>query len=207
MSDTAGASTGEITILSTYLVWSLVSIGIGLVGVGIAFFAFRRRTTPEPVGPTGSGQPDRRHRITMLAAIVLLVGETTFLILNGAGTWRSTSTPFASTPAVAALKRTVGSALVGFGSGCVIPPRLGIVADANVAYNVRELYLYDPIIPEAYFHAWYIQTGNQAGYPNPLGVLPLYQDRSHGPPLRRRLRPRVPDDARPDRECPGGQDR
>ena len=60
---------------------------------------------------------------------------------------------------------TVGSALVGFGSGCVIPPRLGIVADANVAYNVRELYLYDPIIPEAYFHAWYIQTGNQAGYP------------------------------------------
>ena len=102
-----------------------------------------------------------------LAGASLLVCETAFLVTAGAPLWTSSSTPFASTPAVTALKTTVGSSLVGLGGSlCFLPPGLGIPENAQVAYGVQELALYDPMIPSAYYSSWRSVSSTSPGIPN-----------------------------------------
>jgi hypothetical protein len=81
--------------------------------------------------------------------------------------WTSTSTPFASTPAVVALKSAVGSSLVGLGGPlCFLPPGLGIPENAQLAYQVQELAIYDPMIPSAYYSSWRAVSRVSPGLPD-----------------------------------------
>jgi hypothetical protein len=63
---------------------------------------------------------------------------------------------------VATLQRTVGSSVVGFGTGSclnILVPQMGILQEANDAYGIRELAAYDPMIPRAYDGAFRAMTG------------------------------------------------
>ena len=156
--------------------WLLVGVAAGLVVVAVEVIATHRHrplgtAQPTETGPGGPaetrpGKPTRGRRVRLGTAIVLVGTETIFLIWSGMGLWTSSSTPFASTPASVALKRAVGSSLVGFGAPqCLFPPGLGIPVNDNIVYGVRELAVYDPMVPRDYYVAWKASTGDQGGQP------------------------------------------
>ena len=78
----------------------------------------------------------------------LFVCETLFLVASGASLWTAASTPFAPTPAEAALKATVGSSVVGFGSLLLLlVPRPGCSRECPAALRrsgARHLRPHDP---------------------------------------------------------------
>jgi hypothetical protein len=96
-------------------------------------------------------------------ALVILACETLFLVTAGYVQITSSANGFPRTPAVSALQRIVGNAVVGTGvlplPSCV----LGITAEANSTYHVHELGLYDPIVPKTYFSWWKRETGTSGG--------------------------------------------
>jgi Bacterial membrane protein YfhO len=81
----------------------------------------------------------------------------------------SSPTRLTPTPAVAALQKTVGSSLVGLGTeSCIASTFLGgagqgILAQANVLFDVHELAMYDPLAPSAYYSVWHSLTGKDGG--------------------------------------------
>ncbi len=108
----------------------------------------------------------RPFDVGRLAGVALLAGETAFLVTAGAPLWTSSATPFAATPAVASLKSAVGTSAVALGVPyCFLPPGLGIPENAQIAYGIQELALYDPMIPSAYFSAWNANGRGSAGIP------------------------------------------
>jgi hypothetical protein len=119
-----------------------------VVGIGVAFaLAWADRRFGGRASP--GVMPGR------LAGVVFLVCETAFLVTAGAPLWTSSATPYAATPALLALQRTVGSSVVGLGQPlCFLPPGLGIPENAQVDYGIQELALYDPMIPSAYYSSW-----------------------------------------------------
>jgi hypothetical protein len=135
----------ESTIRSDAFIWPLVGV---VVGIGVVFalaWADRRF----------GGRASPRVTPGRLAGVVLLVCETAFLITAGAPLWTSSPTPYASTPALLALQRTVGNSVVALGEPlCFLPPGLGIPENAQVDYRIQELALYDPMIPSAYYASW-----------------------------------------------------
>jgi hypothetical protein len=65
---------------------------------------------------------------------------------------------------VATLERVAGSAIVGTGGDNASPGCfLGISPEANSAFHIHELDLYDPIVPKAVFDAWRQETGTVGG--------------------------------------------
>ena len=92
----------------------------------------------------------------------MLTCETVFLVAAGAPLFSSSPTFLTPTPAVVALQRAVGSAVVGFGP---CSPSVGIYYDVNVALGVQELPVYDPVIPQRYFSSWETLTGQPAKTP------------------------------------------
>jgi hypothetical protein len=139
----------ESTIRAESFIWPAVetALGIGVVAA-LTWMSRRSHTAGDPHGLSGV-TPGR------LAGVALLVCETAFLLTAGAPLWTSTSTPFASTPSMVALKSAVGSSVVGLGGTvCFLPPGLGVPENAEQAYGVQELALYDPMIPSAYYSSW-----------------------------------------------------
>lgn len=139
----------ESGIRASSFVWPAVTTALGLIVTGALVRQHRRSD--------GSGSTARAHQqaVGRLAGVLLLLGESAFLLAAGAPLWTSTSTPFAPTPAVTALKSTVGSSVVGLGEPlCFFPPGLGIPENVQVAYGIHELALYDPMIPSSYFSSW-----------------------------------------------------
>ena len=147
----------EAAIRNTSFIWPLVATAVGLVIVGMLALIDRRATN------------DSRGRASLaavgpLAGISLLLVESAFLLVSGAPLWTSSATPFAPTRAVVALRSAVGNSVVGFGAPlCFFPPGLGILPNAQLAYGVQELGLYDPLIPSAYFSSWTALTHTSAG--------------------------------------------
>jgi hypothetical protein len=137
----------ESAIRSDAFIWPLVGIVVG-TGVVCALAWAERRSVVHGRG-SAPALPGR------LAGVALLVSETAFLVAAGAPLWTSSPTPYASTPAVLALQRTVGSSVVGLGEPlCFLPPGLGIPENAQAEYGVQELALYDPMIPSEYYSSW-----------------------------------------------------
>jgi hypothetical protein len=145
------------TIRTESFIWPVVETAFGLGVVGA--LAWMR---------TRFGEAQESHAVVgRLAGASLLVCETAFLVAAGAPLWTSSSTPFVSTPAEAALKSTVGSSLVGLGGFlCFLPPGLGLPENAQVAYGIDELALYDPMIPSAYYSSWRSVSSTSPGIPD-----------------------------------------
>ena len=126
----------------------------------------RRHSDGEPAAKhRPHGEPPNRPVLGQWVGLLLLVCETAFLVSAGAPLWSSSSTFFAPTPAVTALQRDVGSSLVGWGPHTSLCLGLGIIANANDAFDVHELALYDPMVPKSYFTSFADLTGRSAGYP------------------------------------------
>ncbi len=147
----------EATIRAESFIWPAVETAVGL-GVVVVLMWVHRHS--QSVGPSES----RRATVGRAAGVSLLVCEVAFLVAAGAPLWTSTSTPFQSTPAVVALKSAVGPSLVGLGGSlCFLPPGLGIPENAQIAYEVQELALYDPMIPSTYYSSWRAVSGVSPG--------------------------------------------
>ena len=147
----------EAVIRSRSFLWPALETILGLALAGALAVAAR------------SGRGRHRHLGGRLlepgaaVAAVLLVCETAFLVSSGAPLVSSSPTFLPTTPAVVALRQVVGDAVVGFGvQACHTPPTLGILPNANVAYGVHELAVYDPMVPRAYFRTWQQLTGRRA---------------------------------------------
>ncbi len=115
-----------------------------------------------------SRPPSRRpSRILVGRGIAgaLIAVEAAFLVSAGIPIWSSSTQFLPTTPAEAALTRAAGSSVVGFGnSDCTIPPTLGINANLNAAYSLREFTVYDPMTPLAYNSSWREAGGEPSPY-------------------------------------------
>ena len=151
----------QSAIRAQSFIWPAVETAVGL-GVVAALTWMHRRSV-------AGGHPEEPSRVTLgrLAGLSLLACETAFLVAAGAPLWTSSSAPFPSTPALLTLKGTVGSSVVGLGSAfCYLPPGLGIPENAQIAYGIQELALYDPMIPAAYYSSWRAVSRTPSGIPN-----------------------------------------
>ncbi len=128
-------------------------------------------------GRAGAHSPTGEQGRLRWVPALLLALETGFLVSVGIPSWSVSSTYFATNPAIAALQRTVGSSLVGYGScrslryNTASKNEVGIRPNANIAYGVHEMAVYDPILPADYFRAWEA-AGGQRTPPslNQLGI-------------------------------------
>ena len=105
-----GLTPSQVAIRSHSFIWPAVSVLAGLVVVWTLSKLSTRTHTGKVSSAVGAG--------TVAGSLLLLV-ETAFLLASGAPLLSSSSHYPTSTPEVTALKRTVGTAIVGFGE----PPR------------------------------------------------------------------------------------
>jgi hypothetical protein len=136
----------DATIRAHSFVWPAVEVALG--GCVVAGFVIFSRRQPPP------SSERQGWRVGRWGAILLLVCETAFLITAGAPTFSSSSTGLPHTPGVVALKKAVGSSIVGFGSSCTHAEALGIMPNVNAAYGIQEFAVYDPIVPRNYSLSW-----------------------------------------------------
>ena len=87
--------------------------------------------------------------------------EVAFLLTATPSIWASTNNFFPATPAEVTLERDVGQARVGVAQcpSVLNWPDLGILAEANSAYGVREAIAYDGILPRSYFTSYFDEIG------------------------------------------------
>ena len=148
-------------------VWPVVSTAVGFASFG-ALAIFERRS----VRPQESLRGSRGFVFGVAAS--LLVFQTVFLIVDDAPVPSSSSTLYQPTPAVTALKRAVGSSLVGLGNNTGGPNSqglgyssegLGFVPDSNVSFGVHQFAAYDPVAPYPWFQGWKYYEGTSPGFP------------------------------------------
>ena len=122
--------------------------------VALAAFALWRRWS-------GAGKPPVEGRAGPRAVVGLLVLESAMLVLAGENVPSSAAQVPPPSKAIAALARISHGALVGIGS-CVENafPNVGILPNVNLLYGVKELIVYDPIVPSAYYASYGQATGS-----------------------------------------------
>ena len=149
----------EASIRAASFIWPAVETAVGLIVVGAlaAWHARARRRGLETL--------PFRHSAARWAAGALLLCQTAFLVTVEAPLWSSSSSFFAPTPGELAIKHAIGSSVVG-ASDTGLYSSLGIVPSANVAYNIQELAVYDPMVPRAYFRSWKKASGASAHPPS-----------------------------------------
>jgi hypothetical protein len=116
---------------------------------------------------------DRRMR-TLMGGLVVL--QAAFLIFAGVGINSYNVISYPMTPAVATLKRIVGSSLVGIDGpntpcghqnlssqpcGLRAWNGVGLYPEVNIAYGIDEFALHDPIIPLAYFDSFPVKNDDR----------------------------------------------
>jgi hypothetical protein len=148
----------QTSIREKSFIWPAVEIFVGVAVLGMLVRARRR--------PARHGAGRGRGQAGGWAAAALLACETGFLVTAGAPLWSSSPSFLPQTAGVTALQRTAGSSLVALGDlSCHPFPSIGILPNANIAYDVHELAAYDPVIPSSYFSSWKDSTGQPAGFP------------------------------------------
>lgn len=159
-------SAEDASTRSASFVWPAVATVVGFLAVGT--IRWSRRPRMEHGGALGA-------RVAGTAGLLLLLCESAFLVSAGAPLWTASDSPYPSTPAETAFRATIGSSLVGFGAPmCFYPPGLGIPPNAHLAYGVREMSIYDPSIPNAYFSSWTALTHRVPGNPNNSSFCPVF---------------------------------
>jgi hypothetical protein len=148
------------------LLWPSISIAI-VCGLVIAAMVFSRR--PHKVNA---------HRYGGFAAGVCLLLESLFLLFAGVGINSYAPVSYPQTPSLVELQKIVGSSLVALdarnvictqeasgraASSCGVRRWLdqGIYPGVNIAYQIDELALHDPVTPIAYFLSWPIENAGQ----------------------------------------------
>jgi hypothetical protein len=154
------------TLRRSSLMWPSVSIAVVVVLVVVAMVFTRR---PREVSTLRCGR---------IAALALLVLESSFLLFAGVGINSYAHVAYPETSSVAQLQSIVGTKLVAvdannvscrakqsspLGPDCGVRRWLdeGIYPEENVAYQVDELALHDPTIPIAYFRSWPVANAGQ----------------------------------------------
>jgi hypothetical protein len=150
-----GLTPSQVNIRSHSFIWPAIEVIAGLVVVWM-LAKVATRTPMRPVSSTVT--------IGSVAGSLLLLVVTGFLLASGAPLISSSSAYPTSTPEVAALKRAVGSAIVGFGASPAFPSSMGIMVNANLLYDVQEFATYDPLVPHAYFSLYKTQTSELSKY-------------------------------------------
>lgn len=94
------------------------------------------------------------------APLPVAAAEVLFLLTATPSLWSSSSRGFAPTAAEVRAKQLIGSARIGFDNcpSLVRQPSLGVLAEANSAYGLRELAAYDPVVPTSWYRAWAAAT-------------------------------------------------
>jgi hypothetical protein len=161
------------TVRTGSFLWPLITTVLGLAVAGaLTAVAWQdHKVNAHPVGAPDAPSDSARGpggirafmwpRAGLLAAIVLFIGEVTYLLALGAPPLPSSPTFFQSTAGVRELQRTVGSSVVGFDTGsCAnfLVPQVGILQETNSVFGVQEFSAYDPLIPHAYKRSWELQT-------------------------------------------------
>jgi hypothetical protein len=146
--------------------------------LGIATVLASRRWRHSPAHSPGT----RRSASGAVLGTVVLVAESAFLVFAGVGLNSYAHDLYPVTPAVSALQRDAGNALVGFDGGNTSCPRsrattpcglrqwtgLAFYPVVNLAYGVAEFGGHDPVIPRTYFTAWPVPHDGQP--PNALNL-------------------------------------
>ncbi len=141
---------GSIQQHQSRLIWPAVESVVGLAVTGFWLWSPR----------SGAHTSTRGVRNAQVGGAVLLALETAFLLSAGIPYWSVSSSYFPTNPAITALTRTVGPSLVGFGScrslryNTASKHEVGIRPNANIAYGLHEMAVYDPILPADYFRVW-----------------------------------------------------
>jgi hypothetical protein len=132
-----------IHIRAESFVWPATGVAVGLAGALLVLW---------------------RPATVRLVAAVLLGFESIFLVTSGAVQIGSSAQGIVATPAVNALKSSVGNAVVGFGTGQLARAcQLGVGPEANIVFQLHEVNLYDPIVPKSYFTTWQELAGTSGG--------------------------------------------
>ena len=123
---------------------------------------------------------NNRHQLANARIRALMGGilglQTLFLIIAGVGINSYASTSYPLTPALTALRQTVGTQLFGIdGSStpCTGAPNqvcglrswngIGIYPEMNLGYGLTEFAMHDPIIPRAYFEDFPVHHDDRLG--------------------------------------------
>ena len=170
---TAGFAVGALVLLGVWLfgrghlpadeaairdhsfVWPAIAVVVGM-SIAVAIWLANRGTEASRDGDDGS-----RLKFCRLGTASLLALETVFLVTAGTPIVSSSSRFLTPTPAELALRRVVGSGVVGYGQHTC--NQLGIPLNVNGVYGVHEFDAYDPIIPNSYYYSWYAASGTPAG--------------------------------------------
>jgi len=149
------------------LLWPAAQAVVGLAVGAVLWWRARRRPAHGRGGAIGRG-----------VAVVLFAVESAFLLSTGASFWSVSPSYFPTNPAVTELQQSVGTSLVGYGSCRALAyltsskQEVGIRPDANVAYRIREMAIYDPILPTSYLQSWVAAGG--APTPHSLAQLGIF---------------------------------
>jgi Bacterial membrane protein YfhO len=159
----------ELSLRTGSFLWPVVGLGAcATVLISRSMTGNRRRLHPK------SRTAKRIHhfrRAGLLELWVLLLVETAFLLSAGAGIVSSSPAYLPTNKEVAMLQRLVGSSLVGFGTcGENAFPVTGLVPDVNLAYQVSEFAVYDPILPRSYYTSYGQATGASTKVLLPVGL-------------------------------------
>jgi hypothetical protein len=145
-----GLPASDARIQARSFIWPVIQLGV-LAVVGVAL----------PVGRhLGDSRIYLLRQPRVLAAALLAV-ETAFLITATPTLWYSSNSYFPVTPAVQELQARVGQARLGYADCPTVVgfPSLGVMPEANVAYGLREIAVFDPVMPTSYFRAYYAEIG------------------------------------------------
>ena len=125
------------------LLWPCVAAG-GAIAAGALVWAATRTARARP-----------RPLLVGAVTIVLLGGQTLYLVGTSAAFNSYSHEFFPSTPATRTYASAVGDGLVGMHGGNVGDVRaftgLGFYPEVNIGYGVRQFAAHDPLIPSGYF--------------------------------------------------------
>jgi hypothetical protein len=117
-------------------------------------------------GRTAPGS-EAAERLRKAGVAALVVVQTVTLVVVGSSLFESSTVSLPSNASVALLQKETRGSEVGVGEGgCYFgQTTYGLPVETNAAYGIREVGVYDPIIPNRYFTSWQSITGESGGSP------------------------------------------